>query len=156
MFIGSNENKLVTSGQSNLQIDAINQVVKSSNVFYPKEKGIYKLNRITQDGSELILNAVNKDALFYKIILGIEQGKKYVSIHSNFIEEIKQFLHLNDFPIKGWGADCDFHSNPYLSPPEASYYTTDPDVGVKLAKILIEFNQFEISENEKNYMRKFF
>lgn len=125
--------------------------LSSKNIFYPKERGLYKFEGIKLSGLQLCFRAKNDDALFYSIKLTKEGGKRGIGIHSKFIKEMNLFLIQNDIPIKDLDSDCQYYDSCKL----AHYYTTNPDVCIKLSKILLEMNQFDLIDVNKSLLDEF-
>jgi hypothetical protein len=117
----------------------IQNAFSNQNIFYPGESATYKVNKSNLSNDAICFKA--HDALFYNITFMKKNGERSVAIHSEHIEEMKQFLAQNDIPIRDFGSDCQYYDNLGL----AHYYTTDPDVCTKLSKILLTINQFDLS-----------
>jgi hypothetical protein len=147
-----------------LSVPSTGNVASSGGIFYPKAGGTYQFEGIKLCGQQIRFKATNDDALFYSITFTKEGGKRGIAIHSEYVEEMKEFLAQNDIPIHhAFRSSCQYRESGSRNnfrgeqvSTLAHYYTTDEEVGAKLLKILREKNQFELNEQNENLMDEFF
>lgn len=140
----------------NLFFSEIQSVASSETFFYPKESTVYRYDGQHLFGLQLCFRAQNKNALFYSISTTAEGGRAGLALHSEFLEETRQFLTQNNIPIRGFGSDCQFSERALGERCwGASYYTYDPEVCIKLATILLKMNRFDKTGLDEKTIKRF-
>lgn len=127
-------------------------VQRSKSVFYPKESAFYQYDGMKFYGLHMCFSTPNAEAFFSSITFTKEGGHPGIAMTSHFVEEMQEFLTKNDFPMGSFGSDCQF----YLDTSGAHYYTYNPEVCIKLSKILFEKNAIDLSKIDKNIAEGFF
>lgn len=130
--------------------------LSTGGIYYPKETSPYKFVGVKCYDSQLWFEPQNKNALFYRIKFSTDRGKKCISIHSEFFEEMREFLAQNGITVKKeFGSDCQYRENSSEMSHLATYHTNNPEVCSKLLAILIKMNQFECPYQDETIVTKF-